>query len=234
MRFTDRLAAAAAAATWRPSCVRLCTAGRPTGSIRSFSSCVGNASRRVPAVDKGPRAGPLAGEPVPWEYNRSPGRRTGPLAGEPVPWQENRSPGRRAGPLAGEPVPWQENRSPGRRTGPLAPSGGQHEKDADSSNRHGGHNKTRIKVGAGGGSGIGRAVCQRFASEGALVVVADLDEEAANETLRSLSRDHKVQEHMAAVVDVSSKQSVENLVASIQRRYFQPASCVRDHGGNHA
>ena len=50
------------------------------------------------------------------------------------------------------------------------------------------------------------------------MVVADLDEEAANETLRSLSRDHKVQQHMAAVVDVSSKQSVESLVESIQVR----------------
>ncbi|XP_056438649.1 estradiol 17-beta-dehydrogenase 8-like [Gadus chalcogrammus] len=90
---------------------------------------------------------------------------------------------------------------------------------------------SRLALVTGGGSGIGRAVCQRFASEGALVVVADLNEEAANETLRSLSRDHKVQEHMAAAVDVSSKQSVEDLVESIQRRYFQPASvCVNAAG----
>ena len=53
------------------------------------------------------------------------------------------------------------------------------------------------------------------------MVVADLNEEAANETLRSLSRDHKVQEHMAAAVDVSSKQSVEDLVESIQVRHRQ-------------
>lgn len=68
----------------------------------------------------------------------------------------------------------------------------------------------------GGGSGIGRSVCQRFASEGASVVVADISEESANETLGSLSSDLRGQGHMAAVVDVSSKESVKKLVASIQ------------------
>lgn len=68
----------------------------------------------------------------------------------------------------------------------------------------------------GGGSGIGRAVCQRFASEGASVVVADISEESANQTLGSLSRDVRGQDHMAAVVDVSSKESIEKLITSIQ------------------
>jgi len=83
----------------------------------------------------------------------------------------------------------------------------------------------------GGGSGIGRAVCQRLASEGASVVVADISEGSADETLRSLPRDVRGQEHMSAVVDVSSKESVENLVTSIQCRYFQPPSvCVNAAG----
>lgn len=69
---------------------------------------------------------------------------------------------------------------------------------------------------SGGGSGIGRAVCQRLASEGASVVVADISEESANETLGSLPSDLRGQTHMAAVVDVSSKESVKNLVTSIQ------------------
>lgn len=68
----------------------------------------------------------------------------------------------------------------------------------------------------GGGSGIGRAVCQRFASEGASVVVADTNEESANETLRGLRTNIRGQSHMAAVVDVSSKGSVTKLVTSIQ------------------
>lgn len=68
----------------------------------------------------------------------------------------------------------------------------------------------------GGGSGIGRAVCQRFASEGASVVVADISEESANETLGSLPSDFRGQGHMVGVVDVSSKESVKKLVTSIQ------------------
>ncbi|XP_041932478.1 estradiol 17-beta-dehydrogenase 8 isoform X2 [Alosa sapidissima] len=83
----------------------------------------------------------------------------------------------------------------------------------------------------GGGSGIGRAVCQRLASEGASLVVADRSVESANQTLENLSRDHKGQEHMVAEVDVAFRSSVENLLNSIQRRYFQPPSvCVNAAG----
>lgn len=72
---------------------------------------------------------------------------------------------------------------------------------------------------SGGGSGIGRAVCQRLASEGASVVVADISEESANETLGNLSTDLRGQGHMAAVVDVSSKESIKKLVTNIQVLY---------------
>lgn len=70
----------------------------------------------------------------------------------------------------------------------------------------------------GGGSGIGRAVCQRLASEGASVVVADISEESANETLGGLQSDLRGQVHTAAVVDVSSKESIKKLVTSVQVR----------------
>ncbi|XP_012693063.2 estradiol 17-beta-dehydrogenase 8 [Clupea harengus] len=90
---------------------------------------------------------------------------------------------------------------------------------------------SRLAVVTGGGSGIGRAVCQRLAAEGASLVVADRNVGSANQTLESLSRDHKGQEHMVAEVDVSARSSVESLVNSIQRRYFQPPSvCVNAAG----
>nr|XP_029131983.1 estradiol 17-beta-dehydrogenase 8-like [Labrus bergylta]XP_029132243.1 estradiol 17-beta-dehydrogenase 8-like [Labrus bergylta]XP_029138745.1 estradiol 17-beta-dehydrogenase 8-like [Labrus bergylta] len=48
---------------------------------------------------------------------------------------------------------------------------------------------SRLTLVTGGGSGIGRAVCQRLASEGASVVVADISEESANETMVGLQND---------------------------------------------
>uniref|UniRef100_A0A8D3EFS8 (3R)-3-hydroxyacyl-CoA dehydrogenase n=1 Tax=Scophthalmus maximus TaxID=52904 RepID=A0A8D3EFS8_SCOMX len=91
---------------------------------------------------------------------------------------------------------------------------------------------SRLTLVTGGGSGIGRAVCQRFASEGASVVVADISEESANETLGSLQSDLRGQGHMAAVVDVSSKESVTKLVTSIQVCTYvcPPSVCVNAAG----
>lgn len=48
------------------------------------------------------------------------------------------------------------------------------------------------------------------------MVVADISDESANEVVGSLQSDLRGQGHMAAVVDVSSKESVKKLVTSIQ------------------
>ncbi|XP_047460560.1 estradiol 17-beta-dehydrogenase 8 isoform X2 [Mugil cephalus] len=90
---------------------------------------------------------------------------------------------------------------------------------------------SRLTLVTGGGSGIGQAVCQRFASEGASVVVADISEESANETLKSLTSDCRGQVHMSAEVDVSSKESIKKLITNIQTLYYQPPSvCVNAAG----
>lgn len=90
---------------------------------------------------------------------------------------------------------------------------------------------SRLALVTGGGSGIGRAVCLRLASEGASVVVADISQESASETLGRLPGDLRGQGHMAAVVDVSSKESVKKLLTRIQTHYFQPPSmCVNAAG----
>ncbi|KAK1155030.1 estradiol 17-beta-dehydrogenase 8-like [Acipenser oxyrinchus oxyrinchus] len=67
------------------------------------------------------------------------------------------------------------------------------------------------------------SVCQRFARDGASVVVADISEDSANEALGILSHDLQGQEHAALCVGVSSRQSVEQLIKLIQ---------VQDRQGN--
>ena len=65
----------------------------------------------------------------------------------------------------------------------------------------------------GGASGIGRAICKIFASEGASIVVADIDESGSQETLSQIeSAGGKT---TAVTTDVSSEDSVNDAAAFI-------------------
>ncbi|MCA3749297.1 MAG: SDR family NAD(P)-dependent oxidoreductase, partial [Rubrobacter sp.] len=59
----------------------------------------------------------------------------------------------------------------------------------------------------GAGSGIGRAIAHRFAAEGARVVLADVDEEAARKVAAELGG-----EHLVSKTDVTDPEEVAALV----------------------
>ena len=71
----------------------------------------------------------------------------------------------------------------------------------------------KVVVVTGGGHGIGRALCERFAAEGArAVIVADVDGEAASEVARTIGGGE-------ACVDVASESDVQSLVDAALKKH---------------
>lgn len=68
----------------------------------------------------------------------------------------------------------------------------------------------RVAVVTGGGSGLGRGMCLRFAKEGAKVIVADLKPESAEETVRMIEADGG--EALAVECNVLVAESIEAMV----------------------
>jgi meso-butanediol dehydrogenase/(S,S)-butanediol dehydrogenase/diacetyl reductase len=69
----------------------------------------------------------------------------------------------------------------------------------------------KVAIVTGGGSGIGKSICRTLASEGAKVVVADVNEEASVATVKELES-LGYGNHLAVTVDVSSEKQVEQMV----------------------
>ena len=85
----------------------------------------------------------------------------------------------------------------------------------------------KLALVTGGGSGIGRAVCQVMAREGARVVAADISEASAKETAALLGS----ADHVGVPLDVTSEESVAAVVRGVVDRYGTPANCVVNSAG---
>ena len=75
--------------------------------------------------------------------------------------------------------------------------------------------KNKIAVVTGGAQGIGRAICRRFAAEGARVIVADIDLPGAQETAKALDG------AMAIRLDVTDQASVDAMIATVTDAHGQ-------------
>ena len=85
--------------------------------------------------------------------------------------------------------------------------------------------KDKIALVTGGGSGIGRAICERFAEEGARVVVNDLRREAAEATAKTLGPSARV-----IPADVADSAAVREMFATVDREHGRLDVLVNNAG----
>jgi NAD(P)-dependent dehydrogenase (short-subunit alcohol dehydrogenase family) len=69
----------------------------------------------------------------------------------------------------------------------------------------------RVAIVTGGGAGIGRAICERFAADGASVVVAELDAHLGRETAEMIGK-HKGKARFTHT-DIKDEESIKSLIA---------------------
>jgi len=85
--------------------------------------------------------------------------------------------------------------------------------------------KDRVSLITGGAAGIGRATAERFAEEGAKVVICDVNQQAAEALVRELGSAHSFYQ-----VDVTNRQAVQDWVDDVVARYGRVDVLVNNAG----
>ncbi|MGE5291246.1 MAG: SDR family NAD(P)-dependent oxidoreductase [Micromonosporaceae bacterium] len=87
----------------------------------------------------------------------------------------------------------------------------------------------KIAIVTGAGQGIGRAIAEKLAAEGATVVVADIDEAAAGQTARAIGGGA-----IAVTTDVTSAESVTAMTGRVKSRFGRIDVLVNNAGWDKA
>jgi len=87
----------------------------------------------------------------------------------------------------------------------------------------------RVAIVTGGGGGIGGAIVQRFAREGAKLAVADINRDAAQARVKEVAE--RATDAIAIVADVTNKASVNDMVKTTLERWGKIDILVNVAGG---
>lgn len=86
----------------------------------------------------------------------------------------------------------------------------------------------QVSIVTGAGRGLGKAIAEGFAEEGAKVVVADIDEEHADKTAREIRSDGH--EAVSIPVDIADYEAVEEMVEVVMDEYGRIDVLVNNAG----
>lgn len=89
--------------------------------------------------------------------------------------------------------------------------------------------KDRVAIITGGAQGIGRAIAEKLADDGAKIVIVDVQEDAAKNTADEISKDKNV-ESLALKIDVSSSQETEQMVKKTVEKFGKLDIIVNNAG----